>query len=493
MGTPPQVVIIGGGLAGLSAGCYALASGFRVRIIEHNLALGGVCTAWTRGPYTIDGCIHWLTGGPFMRLYEELGIVQRTGVRTIERFCVYRDERDDLELEVTRDLAALATAMRAIAPQDSAEIARLVDGAKQFLALEPPVVEAQELQSFRDGLSALWELRHVAGTLVHFRKPLGVWTREHLKSEPLRRLLTTVMPPEAPALTLLFLLGYLHRGWLSRPMGGTTAFRDAIIAEYQRLGGETQLHSTVEEILVEGGRARGVRLGDGTMVEADWVISTASTPETVQRLLGNRYGSDEMARRIEHWKLTPPIVLASFGVELPLEGAPHLLSVGGIEPFDVGGVTNDALHLRLCSDDPVYAPRGHAVIQALLSTSYDWWATRGTRYQAEKDAIAQVALDEIDRRVPGAKQAARVVDVATPLTYWSMARSWRGAFEGWLPNESSMFGHVKKTLHGLGHLILAGQWVEPGGGVPPSIMSGRQAVQILCHEAGRTFATPPRA
>ena len=62
--TERHLLIIGGGLAGLSAGCYALRSGFRTTIIEHNLTLGGVCTAWQRDPYTIDGCIHWLTGGP---------------------------------------------------------------------------------------------------------------------------------------------------------------------------------------------------------------------------------------------------------------------------------------------------------------------------------------------------------------------------------------------------------------------------------------------
>ncbi|HEY5375632.1 MAG TPA: NAD(P)-binding protein, partial [Polyangiaceae bacterium] len=81
--TEPHVVIIGGGLAGLSAGCYARANGFRSTIVEHNLALGGVCTAWSRGTYTIDGCIHWLTGGPFQQIYEELGIVPRVPLRTI--------------------------------------------------------------------------------------------------------------------------------------------------------------------------------------------------------------------------------------------------------------------------------------------------------------------------------------------------------------------------------------------------------------------------
>src|SRR4051812_10162635 len=72
-----HVLIIGGGLSGLSTGCYARASGFRTTIVEHSLALGGVCTAWSRGPYTIDGCIQWLTGGAFDRIYDELAILPR--------------------------------------------------------------------------------------------------------------------------------------------------------------------------------------------------------------------------------------------------------------------------------------------------------------------------------------------------------------------------------------------------------------------------------
>ena len=134
-----RVVIIGGGLAGLSAGCYARASGFRTTIVEHNLALGGVCTAWNRGPYTIDGCIHWLTGGAFQRLYEELGIVPRVPLRTMEQFLTYRDARDGLEVTISRDLEATARAFRELAPEDADEIRRLVDGAERLVNLAPPI------------------------------------------------------------------------------------------------------------------------------------------------------------------------------------------------------------------------------------------------------------------------------------------------------------------------------------------------------------------
>src|SRR4051794_32694195 len=99
-----HIVIVGGGLAGLSAGCYARASGFRTTIVEHNLELGGVCTAWPRGPYLVDGCIHWLTGGPFLRVYEELGIVPDVALRTLETWATWRDAKDGTVITITRDL-----------------------------------------------------------------------------------------------------------------------------------------------------------------------------------------------------------------------------------------------------------------------------------------------------------------------------------------------------------------------------------------------------
>ena len=56
------VAVIGGGIAGLSAGVYALLAGFDVTIYEKNPIPGGECIGWNRKGYHIDNCIHWLTG-----------------------------------------------------------------------------------------------------------------------------------------------------------------------------------------------------------------------------------------------------------------------------------------------------------------------------------------------------------------------------------------------------------------------------------------------
>jgi len=484
-----HVVIIGGGLAGLSAGCYARASGFRTTIVEHNLALGGVCTAWPRGPYTVDGCIHWLTGGTFAPLYGELGILPAVRLHVLKEWVAYRDARTGKTLHLTRDLDALGRELRALAPEDSAELERIVAGARKLAVLEQPFDRLHH--TFWDQLAELWQVREELGTVMHFRKPLALYVREHLRSPALQRIFTELLPPEAPALFLLLVLGYLERGYLSRPIGGTAAFRDALISSYERLGGQAQLHATVDEILVQGHEARGVRLSDGSFVMADAVISTSSMPETVLRLLGGRFGGDEVRAKLTRWRMFQPVVLASFGVALPLSDLPSLMVLDRVEPFEVGDVVNDALYLRFCNDDACFAPAGHTVVQAMFGSSYEWWATRGARYTAEKDNVADVALAQLARQIPGlTRSTVRMVDVATPLTFWTSARSWRGAYEGWLPSSESFFGQVRKTRPGLHRFVMAGQWVEPGGGVPTALLSGRQAVQQLCAELELQFALP---
>jgi len=245
--------------------------------------------------------------------------------------------------------------------------------------------------------------------------------------------------------------------------------------------------------LVEGDRARGVRLADGTLLEADHVISTSSMPETVLRLLAGRYGADDVRHKLETWKLFEPVVLVSFGVASPLLDVPSTLLLDGLAPLDSGGKQLDRLYLRVFNDDPALAPPGHTVVQAILPSDYGYWATRGTNYASEKDALVARLLRRLEEQLPGLRGTVELADVATPLTYWNMARSWRGAFEGWMPNGNALFTHVHKKLPGLEGLYLAGQWVEPGGGVPTAVTSGRQVVQLLCSDAERAFATPRHA
>ena len=483
-----HVVIVGGGLAGLSAGCYARASGFRTTVVEHNLALGGVCTAWPRGPYIIDGCIHWLTGGMFAPLYEELGIVPPVRLHVLKEWTAYRDARSGRTLHLTRDLDALASDLRALAPEDAEEIGRMIDGARRVAELKQPFDVGH--RSFWDHLAEFWQMRDELGAVMHFRKPIALYLREHIRSAALHRLFSELMPPEAPVLFLLLVLGYLERGHLSRPIGGTAAFRDALVKNYERLGGEVRLHSTVDEVLVDGHQTRG-RPDVGRFV-----------PARRRRHLHVQHAGDgaPAPRGPVRWRrgAGPDGAVADVPAHRPgeLRRRPAPLR----PPLADGGRPGRALRDRRRGERlplrpgvqrrHLLAPVGHTVVQAMLPSSYDWWATRGARYATEKDAVGEVALAQLGQADPGLASAVRVVDVATPLTFWSSARAWRGAYEGWVPSSETFFGHVKKTLPGLHHFVMAGQWVEPGGGVPTAVLSGRQAVQLLCTELDVPFRLP---
>jgi phytoene dehydrogenase-like protein len=112
---------------------------------------------------------------------------------------------------------------------------------------------------------------------------------------------------------------------------------------------------------------------------------------------------------------------------------------------------------------------------------------RGTGYHAAKQLVSDAILEKLEPHFPGIRSAVRMTDVATPLTYWRSTRSWRGAYEGWIPDREHLYGHIHKKLKGLTGLYMAGQWVEPGGGVPTAIASGRQVIELLCRDTREPF------
>ena len=95
----------------------------------------------------------------------------------------------------------------------------------------------------------------------------------------------------------------------------------------------------------------------------------------------------------------------------------------------------------------------------------------------------------LDRRFPGLAAQVEMCDVATPMTWERYTGNWQGSFEGWLINTRTFGMRMSKTLLGLSNFYMAGQWVEPGGGVPTAAMSGRNVIQIICSRDKRPFVT----
>lgn len=139
---PTTVIIIGAGVSGLSVGCYLHMNGFDTEIFEmHNLP-GGLCTAWKRGGYTFDGCIHWLMGsGPsanMHRMWRELGAVQGRRFVEWDEFARVRT-RSGETLTVYTDPEKLEREMLRLAPEDGKLIRQLCGTIRRISTLDMPV------------------------------------------------------------------------------------------------------------------------------------------------------------------------------------------------------------------------------------------------------------------------------------------------------------------------------------------------------------------
>ena len=77
--------------------------------------------------------------------------------------------------------------------------------------------------------------------------------------------------------------------------------------------------------------------------------------------------------------------------------------------------------------------------------------------------------------------------MATPATWHRYTGNWQGSYEGFLPTRKTMMKNLGFTLPGLANFWMHGQWVSPGGGLPPAGMNGRALAKLLCRRYGRRF------
>ena len=124
-----DILIIGGGVAGLSAGIYAGLSGHNATVCERHAVAGGNLTGWDRNGFHIDNCIHWLTGSsPASNIYpmwEKLGALG-DGVEVLLGESLYTYTYEGQSLSLSRDLNKLRDDMLALSPEDKGEIHSLI-------------------------------------------------------------------------------------------------------------------------------------------------------------------------------------------------------------------------------------------------------------------------------------------------------------------------------------------------------------------------------
>jgi phytoene dehydrogenase-like protein len=130
-----KVILIGAGVAGLAAGCYAQKNGFQSRIFELHDLPGGLCTAWERKSDLFNGCIPYLfgfgEGKPFNQLWQELGILKHRPIIGHAKLLQVSGPAGE-KLAAYADPNELEAHMLAISPADTGLIHSLYRGIPRF-------------------------------------------------------------------------------------------------------------------------------------------------------------------------------------------------------------------------------------------------------------------------------------------------------------------------------------------------------------------------
>ena len=493
-----KVTIIGAGIGGLSVGCYLQMNGYDTEIFEaHNLP-GGVCTAWKRKGYTIDNCIHWLVGSSasdrFYRLWNEL--VDMKGIKFVDSEEWMRVETPDGRcIRVFTDLDRLEQEMIEKSPADEGLIRSFTSAARRFVGFHLPVEKAPALFGPMDGLKMMFGL-------LPFMRQLRKWSGMSIQqyadrcSDPLlKRTFESMFMPETNMLFLIMTIVWMHKKSAGFPIGGSLELARQIEKRYLELGGKISYKSKVAKISVKNDVATGIVLDSGEEHISDTVVSAADGHSTIFDMLEGKYMDAKLKSYYGNYETFPSYLLVSFGVARKFDNYPRAVVMFPEKPLTTDRISKyEGVMVRIFGFDPTLAPEGRTVITVwILTREHEYWdnlkKTAPKQYEAEKNRISEEVLELLEERFGDMKSKVEMTDVCTPATVMRYTSNWKGSFEGWLWTPEIGLGGISKILPGLDNFYMTGHWVEPGGGLPTVMKSGRDLAQIICKRDKKKFAT----
>ena len=495
-----KVIIIGAGLAGLATGIYARMNGYDALIFEHGRHPGGVSATWKRSGYIFDGGVHFYMGfrpgQPVHELYRELGVYQADQYREMDLYSRFIHPENGSRIDVTQDLDLFANNLKALSPPDSRLVDTLITGAKAFRGIDflATMAKPPDMQKPWDLIKMLAStrktIRYYSG---RFNQPMQTFT-SRMQDPWLKDIWDHLFLPDVPVWFVLVILGMLADKNMALRLDGSAGFARALESRFVELGGSVSYGATVTEIVVENDRSVGVRLAGEQVHRAAAVVSAADGYQTIFDLLKGQYLDTDIEARYRQWPLFKPVVMVNLGVRREFKQDPWMVAIKADPSVDAGFLTNDWWPVRIFNYSPHFAPRGRTVVQVMIESAWKPWNELRNdmeAYEAEKQKLETQVLDCLGKTWPGISEQIEASDVSTPHTMWRYTLNRHGAYEGFAVTSETLKSRVFRCLPGLRNFYMAGQWTSPGGGVVPSLMTGRHAVMLMCAKDAKKFHRTP--
>lgn len=496
--TSPHAIVIGAGFGGLAAAVRLGARGYRVTVVDKLEMAGGRARVFRDRGFVFDAGPTVITA-PFLleELWELAGERLEDHVRLVEVSPFYRIRFHDGEVfDYTGSHEAMRSEIARIAPAD-------LEGYERFLAHSERIYRVGFELLGDAPFSRATDMARALPSMVALESWRTVYelVAKYVKDEKLRQVLSfhplLVGGNPFSASSIYTLICFLERKfgvWFA--MGGTGEIVAGLSRLIEKLGGRLRLGTEVTEITVERGRATGVRLADGTRLDADVVVSNADSAWTYRHLVRREHRRRWTDRRIDRARYSMSLFVWYFGTRRKYEHVAHHTILLGPryrelldDIFESKILAEDfSLYLhRPTATDPSMAPEGCDTFYVLspvphLDSDVDWTK----KAEPYRRAIERMLSDTILPRLGEHVVTSRVL---TPRGFLDDYLSLKGAAFGMEPVlEQSAYFRPHNRSEDIDRLYLVGAGTHPGAGLPGVLSSARVLDALVPDAAALTRA-----
>jgi phytoene desaturase len=488
-----RAVVIGSGFGGLAAAIRLGVRGWDVTVLERHDQPGGRARVYRDKGFVFDAGPTVITA-PF--LFEELWALcgkkmsDHIDLRPVTPFYRIRFS-DGGVFDYTGDSESMRAQIAALSPGD-------VEGYERFVRTSEDIFNVGFERLAHVPFGSWMDMAKIVPEMVKLQSYRTVYglVSKHVQNEKLRQVLSfhplLVGGNPFSTTSIYTLIHFLERKWgVHFPMGGTGSLVRGLVELVEGLGGKIRYESTVEEILVENGRAAGVRLVDGEVIPSDIVVSNADSAFTYKNLLPERYRHRWTDKKLAKSRYSMSLFVWYFGTDRKYEDVAHHTILLGPrykelleDIFERHVLAEDfSLYLhRPTATDPGLAPAGSDAFYVLspvphLDAETDW-ATKSEPYRKSIEAhLAKTVLPDLDKHLVVSKWM-------NPVHFRDELLSERGAAFGLEPvlTQSAYFRPHNRSEEVEG-LYLVGAGTHPGAGVPGVLSSARVLDSVVPNAA----------
>lgn len=484
-GTDNRAIVIGAGLGGLSAAMRLGAKGYAVTVLDRLDRTGGRGSSIEQDGHRFDlGPTIVTVPDVFERLWAECGrnFHNDVDLRPLEPFYEVRWP-DGSTFSASSDDEKVLAEVAKLSPKD-------VKGFQKFLKDS----HARYVVGF-EGMVAqpmhrAWETIKVLPTFARLRADRSIYglAASRVKDERLRMALSfhpLFIGGDPTHVTSIYaLVAHLEKTYgVHYAMGGVQAIADAMADVVRTQGGVIKQNVTVDEILIQDGAAKAVRLEDGSELAAPLIVSNADAGHTYSHLLRNhkkrRWTPKKMARK--RWSMG--LYVWYFGTKGTADkwtDVGHHTIVNGprfkglLKDIFMRGKLSDDMSLyihRPCITDPTAAPEGDDTFYVLSPVPHLNW-DNAVDWQKEEPVYRAKVAAEVEKLIPGFQDHITTETVFTPETFRDRYLSPHGSGFSLEPRilQSAWFRphNVSEEAKGL---FLVGAGTHPGAGLPGVVSS----------------------